>query len=36
MPAKPKLIGPDGQLYGETQPSSDESSFRVNNTSAAD
>jgi hypothetical protein len=35
MPAKPKLIGPGGQLYGEPQPSSDETSFRVNNTSAA-
>ncbi len=35
MPAKTKLIGPGGQLYGETQPSSDEASFRVNNTSSA-
>src|SRR5580704_3173522 len=35
MPAKLKLIGPGGQLYGEPQPSSDETSFRVNNTSAA-
>jgi predicted phosphodiesterase len=35
MPAKPKLIGPGGQLYGEPQPSSDETSFRVNNTSSA-
>ncbi|HXA81400.1 MAG TPA: metallophosphoesterase [Opitutaceae bacterium] len=35
MSAKPKLIGPGGQLYGETQPSSDEASFRVNNTSSA-
>ncbi len=35
MPVKPKLIGPGGQLYGEPQPSSDETSFRVNNTSSA-
>jgi Calcineurin-like phosphoesterase len=35
MPAKTKLIGPGGQLYGEPQPSSDEASFRVNNTSSA-
>jgi len=35
MPATPKLIGPGGQLYGEPQPSSDEASFRVNNTSSA-
>jgi hypothetical protein len=35
VPAKPKLIGPGGQLYGEPQPSSDEPSFRVNNTSSA-
>jgi Calcineurin-like phosphoesterase len=35
MPAKTKLIGPGGQLYGESQPSSDETSFRVNNTSSA-
>jgi hypothetical protein len=35
VPAKTKLIGPGGQLYGEPQPSSDESSFRVNNTSSA-
>jgi len=35
MPAKPKLIGPGGQLYAEIHPSSDETSFRVNNTSAA-
>jgi hypothetical protein len=35
VPANPKLIGPGGQLYGELQPSNDETSFRVDNTSAA-
>ena len=35
MSANSKLIGPAGQLYGEPQPSSDETSFRVDNTSAA-
>jgi Calcineurin-like phosphoesterase len=35
MPAKHNLIGPDGQLYAELKPSSDETKFQEDNTSAA-
>ncbi|HZP59103.1 MAG TPA: metallophosphoesterase [Opitutaceae bacterium] len=35
MPAKPKLVGPGGRLFAEPEPSSDETIFRVDNTSAA-
>ena len=35
MSANEKLVGPGGRLYAEPQPGSDETAFRVDNTSAA-